>query len=136
MPKLIFVNLPVADLGRSTSFYEAMGGTKNEKFSDDTGSCIVLSDTIFVMLLSHAKYRTFESREIADAQKTSQVLLALSEDSRAAVDGVVDKAAAAGGRADPNPAQDHGFMYGRSYADPDGHTWEVFWMDPAVAASS
>ena len=136
MPKMIFVNLPVADLGRSTSFYEAMGGTKNEKFSDDTASCIVLSETIFVMLLTHDKYRIFESRPIADAHKTSQVLLAISEDSRATVDSVVNKVAAAGGKADPNASQDHGFMYSRSYADPDGHTWEVFWMDPAAATGS
>jgi uncharacterized protein len=128
------VNLPVADLGRSTSFYEAIGGTKNAKFSDDTGSCIVFSETIFVMLLTHDKYRMFESRQIADAHKTSQVLLAVSEDSREAVDAVVNKAGPAGGRADPNPSQDHGFMYSRDFADPDGHTWEVFWMDPAVAA--
>jgi predicted lactoylglutathione lyase len=89
----------------------------------------VFSDTIFVMLLTHDKYRIFESRPIADAQKISQFLIAISEDSRAEVDGVVDRVAGAGGRADPNPAQDHGFMYSRSFADPDGHTWEVFWMD-------
>ncbi len=136
MPKMILVNLPVADLGRATSFYEAIGGTKNAKFSDETGSCIVLSETIFVMLLTHPKYRIFESRPIADAHKTSQVLLAVSEDSREAVDRVLEKVPGSGGKADPNPAQDHGFMYSRSFADPDGHTWEVFWMDPAAAAGS
>ncbi len=136
MPKKIFVNLPVADLGRSTSFYEAIGGTKNPQFSDDTGSCIVISETIFVMLLTHDKYRVFEARPIADAHKTSQVLLAISEDSRDAVDRVLDKAAVAGGMADPNPPQDHSFMYSRSFADPDGHTWEVFWMDSAATNAS
>ncbi len=134
MPRMIFVNLPVTDLGRSTSFYEAIGGTKNSKFSDDTGSCVVLSDAIFVMLLTHDKYRNFESRPIADAHKTSQVLLAISEESREIVDRVLDRAEKAGGRADPNPPQDHGFMYSRDFADPDGHTWEVFWMDPAAVA--
>jgi predicted lactoylglutathione lyase len=133
MPKRIFVNLPVTDLARSTSFYEAIGGRKNSQFSDDTGSCIVLSDTIFLMLLTHEKYANFESRPIADAQKTSQFLIAISEENRDAVDSVVGLVASAGGRADPNPAQDHGFMYGRSFADPDGHTWEVFWMDEVPA---
>ena len=88
MPKMIFVNLPVTDLARSTSFYEAIGGTKNPQFSDDTASCIVLSETIFVMLLTHDKYRMFESRPIADAQNSSQFLIAISEDSRGAVDSV------------------------------------------------
>jgi predicted lactoylglutathione lyase len=132
MPKMIFVNLPVTDLARSTSFYEAIGGTRNPQFSDDTATCIVLSDTIFVMLLTHDKYRMFESRPIADAQNTSQFLIAISEDSRDTVDNVIGRVASAGGRSDPNPLQDHGFMYSRSFADPDGHTWEVFWMDPAV----
>ena len=134
MPKMLFVNLPVTDLGRSTSFYEAIGGTKNPKFSDDTASCIVFSETIYVMLLTHEKYRNFESRPIADAHKTSQMLLAVSEDSRDAVDNLVNKVEAAGGKEDPNSAQDHGFMFSRSFADPDGHTWEVFWMDPAAVA--
>ena len=90
MPKMIFVNLPVTDLARSTSFYEAIGGTKNPKFSDETASCIVLSDTIFVMLLTHDKYRNFEERPIADAHKTSQFLLAITQDSREAVDSIAD----------------------------------------------
>jgi hypothetical protein len=134
MPKRIFVNLPVANLTQSTSFYEAIGGTKNQQFSDETGSCIVFSETIFVMLLTHEKYANFESRPIADAHKSSQFLIALSEDSREAVDGVIDRVTRAGGRADPNRPQDHGFMYGRSFADPDGHTWEIFWMDQAPVA--
>jgi predicted lactoylglutathione lyase len=132
MPKMIFVNLPVTNLARSTSFYEAVGGTKNPKFSDETASCVVLSDTIFVMLLTHDKYRNFEERPIADAHKTSQFLLAITQDSREAVDSIATTAAGAGGRADPNKPQDHGFMYSRSFADPDGHTWEAFWMDPAA----
>ena len=133
MPKMIFVNLPVTDLARSTAFYEAIGGEKNPQFSDDTATCIVLSETIHAMLLTHDKYRQFTSKPIADAHATSAVLLCVSEDSREAVDRTVERAAAAGGRADPGATQDHGFMYGRSFEDPDGHHWEVMWMDMAAA---
>ena len=129
MPKLIFVNLPVTDLARATAFYEAIGGVKNPQFSDDTASCIVLSETIHAMLLTHDKYRLFTSKPIADAHAASEVLIALSAESRDEVDSMVGKAAKAGGRADPGPKQDHGFMYGRSFEDPDGHHWEVGWMD-------
>jgi predicted lactoylglutathione lyase len=133
MTKMIFVNLPVTDLARSTAFYEAVGGTKNPRFSDDTSACIVFSETIFAMLLTHDKYRHFTSRPIADAHVTSSVLLTVSVDGRGDVDATVDRAAASGGRADPNPKQDHGFMFSRSMEDPDGHLWEVMWMDPAAA---
>ena len=136
MPQMIFVNLPVTDLARSTAFYEAIGAVKNPMFSDETASGMALSDTIFLMLLTHPKFQSFTTRTIPDAHKTAQVFLALSKDSRADVDTSVAKAAGAGGIADPNPSQDLGFMYGRSYADPDGHIWEVFWMDPAVAAGA
>lgn len=132
-PKMIFVNLPVTDLARSTAFYEAVGATCNPAFSDETAACMVLSDTIYVMLLTHAKWTTFTDRTIPDAHRSAQVMLALSEDDREAVDARVATAAGAGGTADPNPTQELGFMYGRSYADPDGHIWEVFWMDPAAA---
>ncbi len=135
MPQLIFINLPVTDLDRSIAFYEAVGATKNPMFSDETAACMVLSDVIHVMLLTHNKWRTFTDREIPNAHASAQVLLCLSQDSRAAVDGVVEKAADAGGRADPNATQDYGFMYGRSYADPDGHIWEAMWMDPAAVAA-
>jgi predicted lactoylglutathione lyase len=136
MPKLIFVNLPVADLARATAFYEAIGGEKNPQFSDDTATCIVFSETIHAMLLTHDKYRQFTSKPIADAHAASEVLICLSEDSRDAVDATVDKAGRAGGVADPAPRQDHGFMYGRSFEDPDGHHWEVMWMDVAAAAEA
>ena len=136
MPKLIFVNLPVADLARATAFYEAVGGTLNPQFSDETATCIVFSETIHAMLLTHEKYRQFTSKPIADAHATSQVLLCLSEESRDAVDATVGRAAGAGGRADPGPVQDHGFMYGRSFEDPDGHHWEVMWMDVAAAVQA
>jgi predicted lactoylglutathione lyase len=136
MSKLIFVNLPVTDLARSTAFYLALGATQNMQFSDDTAACIVVSETIHVMLLTHAKYRQFTSKPIADAHATSQVLICLSEDSREAVDETVAKAAAAGGQADPGQTQDYGFMYGRSFEDPDGHHWEVMWMDLEAAAKT
>lgn len=135
MSQLIFINLPVADLPRSIAFYEAVGATKNPKFSDDTAACMVVSDVIHVMLLTHDKWRTFTDRQIPDAHTSAQVMLCLSQASREAVDTVVDQAGGAGGRVDPNPIQDYGFMYGRSYADPDGHIWEVMWMDQAAVAA-
>lgn len=134
MPKMIFLNLPVLDLAASTSFYEALGGTVNPQFSDDRTRSMVLSDTIFVMLLNHERYAEFTSRPIGDARNESQALIALNADSREAVDATIAAAAAAGGRADPNPAQDHGFMYGRSVEDPNGYVWEVFWMDMAAVS--
>ena len=136
MPKMIFVNLPITDLARSTAFYAALGATKNPKFSDDRSACMVLSDTIHVMLLTHEKYRHFTSRPISDAHVTSSALIALTFDSRDEVNATVDRAAAAGGQGDPNPVQDHGFMFGRSIQDPDGHVWEIFWMDPAAGGGA
>jgi len=135
MTQLIFINLPVADLNRSIAFYEAVGATKNPMFSDETAACMVLSDVIHVMLLTHDEWRTFTDRAIPDARASAQMLLCLSRDSREAVEAVVAQAGAAGGTADPNKPQDYGFMYGRSYADPDGHIWETMWMDPAAAAA-
>ena len=132
-PKMIFVNLPVSNLAHATAFYEAIGATRNPQFSDDTASCMVISDTIFVMLLTHDKFRQFTSKKIADAKTTSEVLVCLSADNRDAVDGYVTKAKGAGGTADPSPKQDFGFMYGRSFEDPDGHIWEVMWMDVEAA---
>ena len=133
MARMIFINLPVTDLARSTAFYEAIGAEKNPAFSNEQASMMVLSDTIHVMLLTHDFYRTFHSKEVADAHRTSQVLLCVSEDSRKGVDALVGRAAAAGGRSDPGPKQEMGeFMYGRSFEDPDGHHWEVMWMDLAA----
>ena len=133
MPLMIFVNLPVTDLARATAFYESIGAERNPRFSDETASGMVLSDTIHVMLLTHDKFRQFSPLPIADAHATCQVLNCLSAESRAAVDDMVDRAAAAGGRADPGLKIDMGVMYGRSFADPDGHIWAVWWMDPKVA---
>lgn len=129
MPRQIFINLPVQDLARATAFYSAVGAVRNPQFSDDTGACMVVSDTIFVMLLTHAKWATFTQKPIVDAHRGSEVMLALSCESRAAVDKLTDAAGAAGGKADVNPKQDLGFMYGRSFEDPDGHVWETFYMD-------
>ena len=136
MARMIFVNLPVRDVPAATRFYEAMGGVLNPQFSGEQSSSIMLSDTIGVMLLSYEHYRRFTQRPIGDARRETQTLLALTFDSRDAVDATVAGAAAAGGRADPNPAQDHGFMYGRSVEDPDGYVWEVMWMDPSAMAGS
>jgi len=133
MPKMIFVNLPVTDLAKSKAFYEAVGAANNPAFTDDTAACMVVEEgSIHVMLLTHEKWATFTSKTIPDAHTTAQVLLCVSADSREAVDGQVDKAVKAGGKADPTPTQDYGFMYGRSFEDPDGHIWEVMWMDPTA----
>ncbi|MEX4010509.1 VOC family protein [Neoaquamicrobium sediminum] len=128
MTRMIFVNLPVTDLARSEAFYEALGFTKNPQFSDDGSACMVVSETIHVMLLTHAKWKSFTSRQIAPAH-SSEVLLALSCDSRDAVDAMNSAAAKHDGTADINPAQDLGFMYNRNFADPDGHVWEAMYMD-------
>ena len=131
----IFINLPVSDLAASRRFLESLGAANEPKFSDDTAACMVLSDSIFFMLLTHDKYRQFTPLPVGDAKTSSAVIIALSVASREEVDRAVDAAVAAGGRADPGPVQDHGFMYGRSVADPDGHHFEVFWMDEAAAQS-
>jgi len=136
MAKLIFVNLPVADLVRATAFYEAIGARKNDQFSDGTASCMVFSETIHAMLLTHEKFRQFTPKHIADAKTTTEVLICMSADSRDAVDDMVGKASATGGLADPSPKQDYGFMYGRSFEDPDGHIWEVMWMDVEAASKA
>jgi predicted lactoylglutathione lyase len=133
---MIFVNLPVSDLFRATAFYEAVGAVKNPQFSDDTASCMVFSDTIYVMLLTHDKFRQFTPKPIADTRTSNEVLICLSADSRDAVDDVLGKVKGAGGNADPSPQHDHGFMYGRSFEDPDGHGWQVMWMDVEAAARS
>jgi predicted lactoylglutathione lyase len=135
MSKMIFVNLPVTDLGASMAFYKSIGFENNPHFSDDTAACMVWSEAINVMLLTHAKWRTFTNRPIPPAT-SSEVMLALSHDSREAVDATSKAAAANGGTADINPVQDLGFMYGRSLTDPDGHVWEVVWMDPAAVPSN
>ena len=128
MPRMIFVNLPVSDLAASMAFYEALGFTNNPQFTDATAACMVWSEAIHVMLLTHDKWRSFTDRPIAPAG-SSEVSLALALDSREAVDAMIEAAAANGGTGDANPVQELGFMYGRDLTDPDGHVWGPFWMD-------
>lgn len=128
MSKQIFINLPVADLPASMAFYQALGFENNQQFTDDTAACMVWSEAIFVMLLTHAKWKTFTSRPIPPST-SSEVMLALSCESREVVDQLNAIATQHGGTADINPCQDLGFMYNRNLADPDGHVWEMFWMN-------
>lgn len=128
MSTMIFVNVPVRDLQASMAYYKALGFDHNPQFTDETASCIVISDTIFVMLLTHDKFREFSSKPIPDAKTQTGALYALSRDSREAVDQIADAAIAAGGT-ETRDVQDYGFMYGRAVADPDGHVWEYTWMD-------
>ncbi|GAB3020657.1 VOC family protein [Bowmanella dokdonensis] len=131
MSNMIFINLPVTDLAASMAFYQALGFENNPQFTDQTSACMVWSETINVMLLTHAKWRTFTARPIPPSN-CSEVMLALSCDSRETVDAMNSAASENGGTADINPAQDLGFMYNRNLADPDGHVWEAMWMDPAA----
>jgi len=133
MTQMIFVNLPVKDLQKSRGFLEALGAVNEPRFTDETAACMTISESIHVMLLTHDKFSQFTPRPIADANRGSEVLLCLSSDSRESVDSTVERGVAAGGTADPSPKQDYGVMYGRSVADPDGHIWEIMWMDAAAA---
>lgn len=130
MPKMIFVNLPVKDLASSTRFYEAMGCEKNPQFSDEKASSMVWSESITFQLLTRDYFATFAPRSVADAHATCQVLLCLSRDSRDEVDSLVRTAAKTGGKTDVREAADMGFMYNRTFQDPDGHTFELVWMNP------
>jgi predicted lactoylglutathione lyase len=127
MSRQIFINLPVADLPKSMAFYKALGFSHNPQFSDDTAACIIISETIYVMLLTHDKFRGFTPKAISDATKSTEVLLCLSCESREEVEDFVAKAVAAGGSIYDEP-KDHGFMYQHSFADPDGHQWELVHM--------
>jgi predicted lactoylglutathione lyase len=133
---MIFVNLPVRNLTAATAFYVALGGEVNARFSGEQSTMLKFSDAINVMLLTHDHYRQFTQRPIGDARRESHALIALSVDSRDDVDATVSRAAAAGGRADPNPAQDLGFMFNRHVEDPDGNVWEIVWMDAAALAQT
>lgn len=135
MPRAIFVNLPVVDVARATAFYEAIGFRRNGLFSNAQASAMEWSETISVMLLDQAFYATFTTKPIADAHATSGALLCLSRESRAEVDAIVEAAVAAGGR-ETRPPQDLGFMYGRSFEDLDGHTYEPMFMDTVAAAEA
>ncbi len=137
MSKMIFVNLPVVDVEKSVAFYEAVGFTRDARFSQPgVAAAMGWSDTIIFMLLSHQRFADFSSKRIIDAKSEVEALLCLSLDSRQGVDATIDRAVAAGGKADPGPKQDHSFMYGRSFEDPDGHVIETMWMDVAAAIAS
>ena len=129
MSTKIFVNLPVKDLKKSMRFFEAIGFKNNPQFTDDTAACMVVSDDIYVMILTEAKFKSFTPKKLADATTSTEVLTALSRESRADVDDIVRKAVAAGGSTYAEP-KDYGFMYQHGFQDPDGHIWEVLWMDP------
>ena len=133
MSKKIFVNLPVADLDKSTTFFTKLGFSFNPQFTDDTAACMVISDDIYAMLLTNAKFAEFTKKSIADATKTTEVLTALSMDSKAGVDTLVD-AALKSGATEVREPMDYGFMYSRSFNDLDGHIWEWVYMDPSAVA--
>jgi predicted lactoylglutathione lyase len=134
--KMIFVNLPVSDVAKSTAFYEALGMVKDPRFSNEIASSMQWSDTIVFMILDKGFFATFTPKAIADATATTEVLIALTMENRAEVDAIVEKAGAAGGTADIRPVQDMGFMYSRAFADPDGHMFEPLHMDEAAAVDA
>ena len=135
MSRMIFVNLPVANLKTSMSFYTALGFKNNPQFTDDTAACMVWSESINVMLMTHDKWHTFTARPIPPTS-SSEVMLAVSCASRDEVDAMNRAASENGGTADINPIQDLGFMYNRNLADPDGHVWEAMWMDMSAMPPS
>ena len=135
MPTKIFVNLPVKDLNRSVQFFTKLGYKFNPQFTDETATCMIIADDIYAMLLTKAKFKEFTPKQICDAAKSTEVLIALSCESRKAVEEQVRKAVAAGGSTYAE-AKDHGFMYQHGYQDPDGHIWELFYMDPAAVGES
>lgn len=135
MPQLIFVSIPVSDLERSKAFYQALGFTLDLRFCDDTACCVVISDSIFLMILTHDRFQGFASLPRADTTKTTAALIALSRDDRAGVDAITTAALAAGGT-EPKPAQDDGFMYSRTFHDPDGNVFEPMWMDADAAVEA
>jgi len=134
MHKQIFVNLPVKDLQRSVAFFGKLGYTFNPQFTDENATCMILGDNLFAMLLVEPYFRSFIEKDVSDAHRATEVLLAVPVDGREAVDALVSKALEAGAR-EPRPAQDLGFMYQRSYEDLDGHTWEVFHMSEMPPAA-
>lgn len=131
MATQIFVNLPVKDLKKSMDFFTQLGYSFNAQFTDDKAACMVISESIFAMLLTEPFFKSFTNKEINDTSKSAQVIVCLSSESRAAVDELVSKAVAAGG-ATPKAAQDHGFMYSHGFEDLDGHIWEIVYMDPSA----
>jgi uncharacterized protein len=135
MPTKIFVNLPVKNLDKSMDFFKMLGFSFNPQFTDETAACMVISDDIYAMLLTHKKFKEFTPKDIADATKTTEVLTALSMDSREEVNSFVDTALASGATKAREP-MDHGFMFERSFNDLDGHIWEIFYMDMSAIPQS
>ena len=135
MSTQIFVNLPVKDLKQSIEFFTQLGFQFNPQFTDETATCMIVSESIFVMLLTHEKFKTFTPNAICDATKSTEVLVCLAAESRAAVDEMVHQAVAAGGVTHKEP-QDHGFMYGHGFQDLDGHLWELVYMEPSAITQS
>jgi hypothetical protein len=134
-PKMTFINLPVSDLGKATTFYKSLGFTFNPAFTDETAACMIINENTFAMLLTHAKFDSFIARPRTDARATTGALYALALENRAAVDAMMDSAIRAGG-AEYRAVMDLGFMYNRAFADLDGHVWEPFWMDPAAVPAN
>jgi predicted lactoylglutathione lyase len=132
MLRQIFVNLPIKDMQRSLAFFKALGLSFNKQFTNEQGACLEIAENIYAMLLVEAFFQGFTKLPVADARRSTEVLIALSCDSRAEVDALVAKAVAAGATT-PNAPVDHGFMYQHGFADLDGHQWEVFWMDESAA---
>ena len=130
MATQIFVNLPVKDLDKAVEFFTALGFSFNPDYTDENATCMIINDDAFVMLLVEGFFKTFTSKDIVDASGSTEAIMAFSVDSRDGVDDMFNKALAAGGK-ESQPAQDYGFMYSRSFQDPDGHLWEVMWMDPS-----
>lgn len=131
MSKKIFVNLPVKNLDKSMTFFKALGFTFNAQFTDSTAACMVISEDIYAMLLTHPKFKEFTPREICDATRSTEVLTCLSCENKAEVEDLVRKAVAAGGKIYTQP-KDYGFMFQHGFEDPDGHLWELIYMDPAA----
>jgi predicted lactoylglutathione lyase len=131
MAKKIFVNMAVRDVNKSKEFFSKLGYTFNDQFSNDTSFCMVISDDIYAMMMTHEKFGMFSPKEVCDTSKSQEVLICLTQESRAAVDDSVAKALSAGGTLAQKEPMDMGFMYGNSFYDLDGHAWENFWMDPA-----
>ena len=132
-PHKLFVNIPVSDVQRSIRFFEALGFSFNPQFTDATATCMLVGEDAYFMLLNRERFTGFSKRPLGDPRKETNAIYALSANSREEVDEVVRKAVAAGGSHAVEP-QDHGFMYGWSFYDLDGHHWEVFWMDPSALA--
>lgn len=129
MPKQLYVNVAIKDIARSVNFFTALGFSFNPKFTDENATCLMISDEINVMLLTEPFFKGFISKQLANTQTHSEVILALSVDTREAVDAMVEKAKSVGATT-PMPPKDYGFMYQHGFEDLDGHLWEVFYMDP------